>query len=221
MWNMTDLPPFTGMNDGEIATALSCLRTRSATFRKGAVILSEGQIPEEIGVILRGSVTMERLDSRGNRALVGYCRGGQVFAGAYAVLCKPLLIDVIAGEDCEILFIHLGSLPDGGAGWVTRFQRNLLRIACEKNLELSVRCLHTFPKRTRERVLSYLSAQAREHRSNEFDIPLSRQQMADYLNLDRSALSGELGRMRDDGLIEFHGRHFRVRGGNDLPQHRP
>lgn len=214
MRKMTDLPLFSGMDADEISAALACLRTRKAAFKKGSVILSEGQIPEEMGVILRGSVTMERLDSKGNKALVGYCRSGQVFAGAYAVLSEPLLIDVIAGEDCDILFIHLGSLPDqDGAGWTMRFRHNLLRIACEKNLELSIRCLHTFPKHIRERVLSYLSAQARERRTNEFDISLNRQQMADYLNLDRSALSGELGRMRDDGLIDFHGRHFRLRTG--------
>ena len=94
--------------------------------------------------------------------------------------------------------------------WHSAFIINLLKISNRKNLELSKRNFHTFSKHIRSRVLSYLIAQSRQRKALAFDIPFNRQQMADYLNLDRSALSNELCKMRDDGLILFHKNHFQL-----------
>ena len=135
---------------------------------------------------------------------------GQAFAETYAFCSDTLMVDAVAAEDCEVLFLHTGALSDSRvpAGVRGTLLHNLLTVSMRKNLSLSQRIFCTTPKTVRGRLLTYFSAQAAKADSPEFEIPFNRQQMADYLNLDRSALSKELGRMRDEGLLEFEKNHF-------------
>ena len=122
-----------------------------------------------------------------------------------------MLVDVTANENCRILFLRIGNLraPAYAAGpWLMTFVSNLLRISAHKNLTLSGRSLHTAPKTIRGRVLSYLNSVSLQKKRREFDIPFDRQQLADYLGLERSALSKELGKMQKDGLITVKKSHF-------------
>ena len=162
--------------------------------------------------VLEGSVTIERIDYQGNKNILGINSAGQVFAESYAMTGKPLMIDVTANEDCRIFFLDIQQLKANPVQrpWVTRLLFNLVMISSRKNLELSGRSFHTVSKQIRGRVLSYLTAVSHEKGCRSFEIPLNRQQMADYLNLDRSALSGELSKMRDEGLISFHKNHFEL-----------
>ena len=129
----------------------------------------------------------------------------------YALTGGPLLVDAVAAEDCEILAIRLGALlgeNHAGASWQGKLLRNLVSIFAGKNRALSHRIFCTSPKTIRGRLVTYLSAQALEQGSSSFSIPFDRQQLADYLGVDRSALSKELGRMRDEGLLETRKNHF-------------
>ena len=87
---------------------------------------------------------------------------------------------------------------------------NLLTISAHKNLHLSGRSFHISPKTVRGRVMAYLNTVSLQKHSKEFDIPFDRQQLADYLNLERTALSKELGRMQKEGLIWTRKSHFVV-----------
>lgn len=120
------------------------------------------------------------------------------------------MVDAVAAEDCEVLFLHTDALSDSRVPAEVRsvLLRNLLAVSMRKNLSLSQRIFCTTPKTVRGRLLTYFSAQAAKAGGPEFDVPFNRQQMADYLNLDRSALSKELCRMRDEGLLEFEKNHF-------------
>ena len=131
---------------------------------------------------------------------------GQAFAETYAFCGEPLMVDVLAAADCEVLFLDTAALsrPHAEHSWQDRLLQNLLRVSMKKNLALSRRILCTAPKTVRGRLLTYLSGM-------EFDLPFNRQQLADYLNLDRSALSKELCRMRDEGLLTFRKNHFVLR----------
>ena len=120
-------------------------------------------------------------------------------------------MDVVANESSRVLFLRIGrlrKLSSENEAWVSRVINNLLSISTHKNLVLSGRSFHTSPKSVRGRVMSYLDSVSIRMGSKEFDIPFDRQQMADYLNLDRTALSKELGRMQDEGLIRFRKNHF-------------
>ena len=138
---------------------------------------------------------------------------GQAFAETYAFCGEPLMVDVLAAADCEVLFLNTAALsrPHAEHSWQDRLLRNLLRVSMKKNLALSRRILCTAPKTVRGRLLTYLSGQAVQAGGMEFDLPFNRQQLADYLNLDRSALSKELCRMRDEGLLTFRKNHFVLR----------
>ncbi len=121
------------------------------------------------------------------------------------------MVSAVASEDSEILFLDLKRLQEFSppfAPFSSVLLQNLLQISMQKNLILSNRIFCTTPKTIRERLLIYLTAQAMRANSTVFEIPFDRQQMADYLNLDRSALSKELGKMKKEGILEFHKNQF-------------
>ena len=203
---------FQGMPEEEITAALSFLHAEERQFRKGAGIFHAGTLTDRMGLVLEGSVTIENNDIWGNRTILSHVGKGQFFAETYAWLPDaPLLVDVIANENCRILFLRTGSLHktvNTSEPWVMRFVANLLSISAHKNLALSGRSFHTAPKTIRGRVMSYLNSVSLRKGRQEFDIPFDRQQLADYLNLERSALSKELGKMQRDGLITVRKSHY-------------
>ena len=205
---------FQGMNKYDISAALAFLQAEEKTYNKGAGILHAGTFTERMGLILEGSVTIENNDMWGNRTILSHVGRGQFFAETYAYLPKePMLVDVVANENCRILFLRIGSLHRSSLSdlpWVMTFVSNLLNISAHKNLALSGRSFHTAPKNIRGRVMSYLNTVSLQKGCSEFDIPFDRQQLADYLNLERSALSKELGKMQKDGLITVKKNHFRL-----------
>ncbi len=173
-----------------------------------------------MGLVLEGSVTIESNDAWGNRTIISHVVKNQVFAETYALLeNEPMLVDVTASENCRILFLRSGriqSLKSNPNPWALRFITNLLVISMHKNLILSGRSFHTAPKTIRGRVMAYLNSVSLQKRSWEFDIPFDRQQLADYLNLECSALSKELGKMQKDGLISCRKNHFVIQQSSSI-----
>ena len=203
---------FRNMSPEDIEQALPRLRAREKTYKKGAVILNAGQPTERMGLVLKGSATIESNDLWGNRTILSHVGEGDFFAETYAWLRdEVVLVDVVANEDCRILFLAAGVLHDLSPAqypWALKLTMNLLSISAKKNLALTGRSFHTAPKSARARIMAYLNTVSLQKRSREFDIPFDRQQLADYLNLERSAMSKELGRMRDEGLILTRKNHF-------------
>ena len=205
---------FNGMSPDEIDQGLSELCAIEKAYEKNSLILRAGDITDSLGLVLSGSVTIESNDMWGNRTILSNVGEGGFFAETYALLeNEPLLVDVRANENCRILFFKVGSLKKLKSNmnlWSFKLISNLLMISANKNLHLSGRSFHTSPKTIRGRVMVYLSSVSLKKGSNEFDIPFDRQQLADYLNLERSALSKELGKMKKDGLIEVRKNHFKL-----------
>ncbi|MBR2737783.1 MAG: Crp/Fnr family transcriptional regulator [Lachnospiraceae bacterium] len=229
---------FRGLGAEDLAEALRTLRAAVKTYDRGELILHAGEPTERMGLVLSGSVTIESNDLWGTRTILSHAGPGEFFAETYAMLPgEVLLVDAAANEDCRILFLNMtalrgdaavadAALPDaaawpdaaaspakkGSGSWRGALIRNLLHISFRKNLILSGRAFHTAPHAVRARVMSYLNTMALRSGSNTFEIPFDRQQMADYLNVERTALSKELGRMRDDGLISFRKNRFTLHG---------
>ena len=206
---------FRGMTEEEILSALTFFRAQEKHYRKGQALLHAGDITEKLGLVLEGSVTIESNDAWGNRTILSHVGRGQLFAETYALLDnEPLLVDVIANENCRVLYLRIGGaegLAAVAAPWAFKFSANLLAISSRKNLHLSGRSFHTAPKTVRGRVMAYLNTVSLQSQSREFDIPFDRQQLADYLNVERTALSKELGKMRREGLIRAKKKHFLIR----------
>ncbi|MCR5539019.1 MAG: Crp/Fnr family transcriptional regulator [Lachnospiraceae bacterium] len=205
---------FRGIDGEDLDAALSALRASVRTFDRGELILHAGDTTARMGLVLAGSVTVESNDVWGARSILSHAGPGEFFAETYAMLPdEVLLVDVSANEDCRILFLTMRALDEKGPEpWRARLIRNLLNISLQKNLILSNRSFHTAPHSARARIMSYLNTMALRQGSDSFEIPFDRQQMADYLNLERTALSKELGRMQREGLITFKKNRFALRG---------
>ncbi len=203
---------FCGISDQEARTMMRCLRFYARRYQKEETIFHAGDRTECFGLVLFGSVRLENSDVLGNTFLLDRVRPGQSFAEAYACAGGvPLMIDVIAAEPSEILFLNSKRILDPcspACACHSRLIRNLLCMTARKNLNLTRKIAHCAPKTIRERVLSYLSDQSILHGSRQFEIPFNRQQLADYLSVDRSALSKELGSMKRDGLLDFKKNRF-------------
>lgn len=207
---------FCGASPEEIGTMLDCLGAEKRSYRRNDAVYHAGDVISTMGLVLSGSVSIENDDVWGNRSILDRVGPGQVFAETYAcVPGEPLMVSVVAAEDTEILFLDVSQVLDTGLP-ACRFHgqlvRNLLSISARKNLHLSRRILYTSSKSIRGRLLSYLSFQAAQHGSNEFEISFNRQQLADYLGVDRSAMSHELSEMRRDGLLRVNRSHFILLG---------
>ena len=205
---------FQGMDDNELTASLDFFRAYEQNFKKGSTILHAGDLTDKMGLVMEGSVTVESDDAWGNRSILSKVEAGGFFAETYAVLPKePLLVNVIANEDCHILFLRIGSLKqlqNNMEQWMIKFVSNLLMLSMHKNLMLSSRSFHTAPKTIRGRVMAYLNSVSMQKHAREFNIPFDRQQLADYLNLERTALSKELSKMKADGLIDYYKNSFKI-----------
>ena len=202
------------MDDNELTASLDFFRAYEQKFKKGSTILHAGDLTDKMGLVMEGSVTVESDDAWGNRSILSKVEAGGFFAETYAVLPKePLLVSVIANEDCHILFLRIGSLKqlqNNMEQWMIKFVSNLLMLSMHKNLMLSSRSFHTAPKTIRGRVMAYLNSVSMQKHAREFNIPFDRQQLADYLNLERTALSKELSKMKADGLIDYYKNSFKI-----------
>lgn len=210
-------PLFQDLSEAELDTLAAAGHLRTRQFAKHEVIFHAGSCVREIGIVLRGSVHIENLDLWGTKSILSSISAGQAFAETYAFCGDALMVDAVAAEDCTVLLLSTRVLSDARVSPAVRdtLLRNLLAVSMRKSLSLSQRIFCTTPKTVRGRLLTYFSAQAAKAGGLEFDVPFNRQQMADYLNLDRSALSKELCKMRDEGLLEFEKNHFRL---NELPE---
>ena len=203
---------FSGLGDEELTAVLGCLGAEERSFPKDAFVLRTGDAANDVGLVLSGSVLVIQEDIWGNRNILARSGPGQTFAAAYA--CAPgsrLNVSVIAEAPAAVMLLGVGrmlSVCPSACAHHSRMIRNLLGELAEKNLRLSEKLTHMGQRTTRAKLMSYLSAEAQRLGKYEFDIPFSRQQLADYLAVERSGLSLELGKMRGEGLIDFHRNHF-------------
>lgn len=207
---------FCGMSPEEIKEMLDCLGAEQRHYQRSDTVYHAGDVISAMGLVLSGSVSIENDDVWGNKSILDKAGPGQVFAETYAcVPGEPLMVSVVAAEDAEILFLDVSRALyacSDTCSFHSKLTQNLLSISARKNLHLSRRIFHTSSKSIRGRLLSYLSFQAAQHGSNDFEISFNRQQLADYLSVDRSAMSNELSKMQRDGLLNVNRSHFTLIG---------
>lgn len=206
---------FEGVSVEDAEAMLRCLGAQEKSYSRGEVIYHAGQCIERMGLLLEGGVNIVRPDIWGNENIIGHILPGEVFAETYACSQKaPMMADVIATTKSTVLFLDVGKVIKSCASSCShhaRLVRNLLMIMASKNLNLAQKINHITPKSIRERLLSYLSSEAVKQGKKEIEVPFNRQQLADYLAVDRSALSNELSKMQKDGLLSYHKNHFILR----------
>ena len=204
-------PLFSNIKESEIQDVLNFLNASEHQYSKGETVFHSGTVINQIGIVLEGRIQIENTDFWGNKTILDSLGEGKVFAETYALTNVPLMVDVTATQDSKVLLLQTDNLGTGSGDISQIITKNILGISMKKNLHLSQWIFHTSSKTIRGRLLSYLSSQIPRGTPNaEFDIPYDRQQLADYLEVDRSALSAELSKMKADGLIDYWKNHFKL-----------
>jgi CRP-like cAMP-binding protein len=218
MYNkIKNYPIFKNINENDWKEITEVLNINTKKYKKDEVIFYSGEKIHEFGIVMSGAVMIVNHDFYGNRNVMGYVESGQLFAESYAMIrTEPLLVEAVAAKDSEIMFVDMDGLEHADkeervGSWRQVMLQNLLRMTAMKNLNLSRRNFYTSAKTIRERVVMYLSAEAVRQGSNTFEIPFDRQAMADYLGVERSALSKELGRMKKEGIIGCRKNWFEIK----------
>ncbi len=203
---------FSGMGDDELLCMLTCLDAKTATYRKGEYLVRQGEYLDNITVLLNGSCHLQRDDYWGNRSIVSVIGVGDMFGEAYAARGScAALNDVVAAEDSTVIHLSIKKMLNSCSNTCKHHAlviQNLFFAISDKNRQLVQKLGHISRRTTREKLLSYLSDEAKRQKSGTFTIPFNRQQLADFLSVDRSAMSNELCKMRDEGLLSFDKNNF-------------
>ena len=202
---------FQNMSPEEIRHAADLFQARIESVSKNQIVVHAGDRSEELCVVLRGHLNLEVNDHSGNRIILGHIGPSQCFGLARVMVGTPLLVNAVSTTDSSVLFLNLSPIQDPRANdspWYRQFLLNLLTISSRKGEALAMRSVHVAPKKAQDRILSFLHSVSTEAGSLEFTIPYDQQQLADYLNLDRSVVSKELNRLKREGRLWFNRKLF-------------
>lgn len=207
-------PLFAGLRREDIGSLMNCLTAKIVTVKKTEPVFLEGDPAGKIGVVLEGAVQIVLDDFYGNRTILAVAEPGELFAEAF--VCSGMEELPVSGygiADSKILWLDckkMLTVCTNACGFHNMLVQNLLRVLAEKNLGLSRKIQVMSQKTTREKLMAYLLDQAKQKGSREFTIPLDRQALADFLGVERSAMSAELSKLRQSGVLETKGSQFHL-----------
>lgn len=212
--SLLKIPLFSGISAAELPSLLNCLGVKQKSFAKNEYVFVAGQKVRRVGIVLRGRIQIVKDDLMGNRTILAECGAWELFAESFAcarVVHAP--VSALAAEPAEIMFIdcqRIISVCSSSCRFHNKLVENLLKIVADKNLMLNRKIEVISQRSIREKLLAYLNAEAQKQNARSFRINFSRQELADYLCADRSALSRELSKLQAEGLVSCNGRNFEM-----------
>ncbi|MDR0827902.1 MAG: Crp/Fnr family transcriptional regulator [Desulfovibrio sp.] len=213
-----DCPLFTGIAGEDLHSLLVCLSANRNNFARESFVFRAEEKVESVGIVLSGGAHIVQEDFWGNRTILARIEAGGLFGEAFACAgLEKLPLSVVAAEASEIMLVNCGRILSpctAACSFHALLIKNMMRVLAHKNILLTRKIEHITRRGTRAKLLSYLSEQATLAGCADFTIPFSRQELADFLALDRSAMSSELGRMRDEGLLRFSRNRFELLPGS-------
>ena len=205
---------FSGVGEEDIASLLSCLGARKKEYKKGEYILREGEHISDIFILVEGKIHIQKDDYWGNRSILSVISVGEMFGEAYSSPESGVILnDVVAMEDSSVIFFDVRRILttcSSACRFHNMIVQNMFFAISDKNRKLVQKLGHMSGRTTRAKLISYLSEEAKRQGSSAFTVPFNRQQLADYLSVDRSAMSNELCKMRDEGMIRFEKSRFEL-----------
>ncbi len=203
---------FSGVGEKDISTMLNCLQGSLNNYKKGEYVYRQGEHINNISILLEGTLQIQTDDYWGNRDIVNLVYPGEMFGEAYVASGSgAILNDVVAVDDSVIINFDsykVLTTCSSACKFHNTVVQNLFFAISEKNRMLIQKLSHISRRSTREKLISYLSEESKRNNSSSFSISFNRQQLADFLSVDRSAMSNELSKMRDDGLLTFDKNNF-------------
>ena len=211
---LKNCPLFKNISEDNLLTMLSCLGAKTEIFDKKYTIMAEGTPAKYIGIVLSGSAQIIQVDYYGNRSILSSLEHSQVFAEAFAAAeIKSIPVSIVANEPSEIMFIdctHIMHTCSNNCGFHNQLIFNLMQDIAAKTILFHQKIEIISKRSTREKLLTYLSFYSKKTGSASFDIPYDRQELADYLEVDRSGLSAEISKLRSEGLLNSYKKHFEL-----------
>ena len=205
---------FGGIDSSDLNSLLFCLSAKAQIYEKGQLVFASGDEIHSFGIVLSGQVQVYSDDYYGNRSILSRVNQGGLFGESFACAeTKSLPVSVFATTESELLFIDCRKLESpctNACGFHSRLIHNMMTTIAKKNVVLTQKIEITSKRTTREKLLSYLSAEAQKAKSSSFLIPFDRQALSDYLSVDRSAMSSELCKLRDEGIVRFNKNQFEL-----------
>ncbi len=205
---------FNGIDESDILSMLPCLQAKNKTYGKGEYIFRQGEKPDCIAILLEGKLLIQQDDYWGNRSIISDVNAGEMFGEAFAAPdSEAIFNDVVAVEESTVLFLNLKKMLtvcSSACRFHSMVIQNLYLAISQTNRKLMQKLGHISKRTTREKLISYLSYESKKQDKTAFEIPFNRQQLADFLSVDRSAMSNELCKMRDEGMITFHKNKFEL-----------
>lgn len=205
---------FSGVGEEEINSMLKCLDATLHEYKKGEYVFRQGEYLSHIMILVKGKLHVQREDFWGNRSIINQINCGEMFGEAYVTPDSgSILNDVVAIEDSSVIFFDVRKILtvcSSACRFHTTVIQNLFFSISNKNRMLVQKLGHMSKRTTRDKLISYLSEQSQKSKSETFEIPFNRQQLADYLSVDRSAMSNELSKMKNEGLINFEKNRFHL-----------
>ncbi len=203
---------FDGIEDHNLLGILGCLGARVMSFDKKYTILTEGSRAKYAGIVLSGSAHIVQVDYNGNQSILSDVRPSELFGEAFACAeIDSLPVSVVANEPCEVLLIECGHILhtcESNCEFHRRMILNFVRDLAQKTVALHQRVKIISKRTTRDKLMEYLGVQSARAGSDSFEIPFDRQELADFLEVDRSGLSVEISKLKREGIIDNHKRSF-------------
>lgn len=211
---LTSSTLFAGISREDLQTMLTCLGARVISVAKGDPVFLEGDPAGFLGIVLEGSVQIVREDYFGNRSILHQSMPGDIFAEAFSFTgLETIPVSGYAVKTSKVMLLtcrRMMTVCSNACSFHNTLVKNLLQLVSRKNLILSEKIRYMSQKTTRDKLMAYLSDQAKQAESSEFTIPYDRQALADFLGVERSAMSAEISRLRKDGILETTGSRFHL-----------
>jgi len=207
-------PLFYGIAEENLLRMLTCLGARVEFFDKKYTVIAEGNPAKFVGIVLSGSVQIMMTDYYGNRSIVGHSEASQVFGEAFACAeVRKMPVSIVANEPSEIMFIdctHILHTCTNNCGFHQQLIFNMMKNLAVKNIQFHQKIEVTSKRSTREKLMTYLMLCAKKAGKSSFDIPFDRQELADFLGVERSGLSVEIGKLKKEGIINTRKKYFEL-----------
>jgi len=203
---------FDGIPISGAAVFLACADARAVNYKKNEEIISEHSVVKDIGVLMSGLAFATKLEAGGKRVIISRLEKGSIFGDVLSGASKiksPVTVTAMSAA-AAVLIPFKKAVLQGENPWRERFLLNVVDILSEKYFALQERVSCIIRPTLRDKILFYLNSVSTANDGEMFTIPFGRDELADYLNADRSALSRELSAMKKDGLIDYHKNSFRL-----------
>ena len=211
---LRECPLFSGIEEENLLRMLTCLGARISSFDKKYTVIAEGNPAKHIGIVLTGSVQIARIDYFGNRSILSEIYPSELFGEAFACAeVDAIPVTVIANEPSEIMLIecaHILHTCENNCGFHQKLIFNLMKDLATKTILFHQKMEITSKRSTREKLMTYLMMYAKKVNASRFEIPFDRQDLADYLEVDRSGLSAEISKLRREGVLESEKNTFEL-----------